>query len=806
MSKKIPTGLFPSQSESDAKKKSPEYGLEVAQAIENEWFTKDSGTGRYQANRDTFHKLKLYARGEQPIQKYKNELSIDGDLSYLNLDWKPVPIVPKFVDIVVNGISERTYDLKAYSQDPTSIQQKTEYIENILRDIRNKELLDTIQAEFGINMYNNDKEKIPETEEELEIHMQLDFKQSIEIAEEEVIKNVMDHNKFDLIKKRVDYDITVLGIGACKTGFNTAEGITIRHVDPSNLIYSYTESPHFDDIYYVGEVERRSIVQLKKEYPHLTDEDIKEIENSNSGSRIYNTSGSEASNNNDNNNVHVLFFEYKTYKNQVFKIKETATGANKVIQKDDTFNPPKDARARFEKVNRSIEVIYKGAKIVGCNKILQWEMDENMTRPKADTTKAKFSYSIVAPRMYKGKIESLVSRMTTDADMIQITHLKLQQVLARMVPDGVFLDADGIADIDLGGGTNYSPREALNMYFQTGSVIGRSQTTDGDFNNGKVPIQELSSPGAGRKINDLVGAYNFYMSKIRDVTGLNEARDGSTPDPNALVGIQKLAAANSNTATRHIVQAGLYLTVDAAETVSLKVSDVLEYGNTTQSFINALGKFNVASLKEISKLHLHDFGIFLELSPDEEEKAILENNIQVALNKEQIYLEDAIDVREVKNIKLANQLLKIRRRKKQEKERQMQLENIEAQTAANTRAAQAAAELEVQKEQAISGSKVQVNQAQLSFDIKKLEAEARIKKELMTYEFDLNMRLKEKEMQVISNKDAQAEDRKDQRTKMQATQQSELIDQRNNNTPTKNFESKGMDTLGGFGTETYGRQ
>tara|TARA_R100000697_G_scaffold18307_1_gene25412 strand:+ start:1338 stop:3752 length:2415 start_codon:yes stop_codon:yes gene_type:complete len=794
-------GIFPSQAVPDAYKASSEYGIKIAKAIESEWFKKDSGTTRYFANRDAFHKLRLYARGEQSIQKYKDELSINGDMSYLNLDWKPVPIIPKFVDIVVNGIQERTYDIKAYSQDPFSLNKRTQYVQDLLRDMRNTELLDAVQSELNLNLYNTNVENLPQNDEELSLHMQLDYKQSIEIAEEEAINNVFDLNKYNLLKKRLDYDITVLGMACVKNTFNTAEGIKLEYIDPADLVYSYTESPYFDDIYYVGEIRRVSIVDIKKQYPQLTNEDLKKLEQSGSNSKLYNKSYNIP--NEDNNYLYVLYFEYKTFENQVYKIKQTASGAQKAIEKTDEFNPPKDARSRFEKVNRSIEVLYAGAKIVGEEYLLEWKKCTNMTRPKSDITKVQMSYNIVAPRMYRGKPESLVERMTTFADMIQITHLKLQQVLSRMVPDGVFLDADGIAEVDLGNGTNYNPQEALNMYFQTGSVIGRSMTQDGEFNQGRVPIQELRASGGNNKIASLIQSYNYYLQMMRDVTGLNEARDGSTPDKNALVGLQKIAAANSNTATRHILQAGLYLTLKTAEAISLRVSDVLEFSNTKFSFLQTLGKFNTATLEELKELHLHDFGIFLELSPDDEQKQILENNIQMAITQKQIELEDAIDVRELKNLKLANQLLKLRRKKKLAADRQMQLENIQAQSQANAQSSQAAAAAEIQKQQGIAESKVQIAQAQNQFDIAKLEREAAIKKELMQFEFELNIELKKAESNVINDKEKYKEDRKDERTKIQASQQSELIQQRKNNTPPKKFESAGFDNLGGFGLEQF---
>jgi hypothetical protein len=381
--------------------------------------------------------------------------------------------------------------------------------------------------------------------------------------------------------------------------------------------------------------------------------------------------------------------------------------------------------------------------------------------------------------------------------MIQLTHLKLQQVLSRMVPDGVYLDADGLAEIDLGNGTNYNPQEALNMFFQTGSVIGRSFTSEGDINPGKVPIQEITSGSGGNKMQALISTYNYYLQMIRDTTGLNEARDGSMPDKNALVGVQKLAAANSNTATRHILQAGLFLTSEVAECLSLRISDIIEYSPTKEAFVQAIGVHNVATLEEISDLYLYDFGIFIELQPDEEEKAMLENNIQMALQQQNIELEDAIDLREIKNIKLANQLLKIRRKQKQERDRALQLENIQAQTQANQQSAQAAAQVDLQKKQAEAQTDMQLEQMKAQLDAQKQAQEVQYKKELMALEFQYNMQLKGVETQGLAQREKEKEDRKDERTKIQASQQSELIDQRKTNKPPKNFESAGNDILGG---------
>jgi len=790
---------FPDQVVPAAEKLSLEYGEAVGRAIENEWFRNTrSGGDRFMANYQNFHRLKLYARGEQSIQKYKDELAINGDLSYLNLDWKPIPVISKFVDIVVNGMSQRSYEIKAFAQDPESLKKRTNYAERIMRDMMAKDFLDNVQNTLGVNMYSTDPESLPNDVKELGLKMQLEFKESVEIAEEQAIDTILDKNKYDQSRKRVLYDLVVLGIGATKTNFNPTEGITIDYVDPASLVYSYTEDPNFEDLYYVGEVKTLSLSEVKKQFPYLSDQDLQEIQKfgNSPGNYLRNYAGD-----NTDDQVNVLYFEYKTYNDQVFKIKRTDTGLEKALEKPDTFAPPPNDN--FERVGRTIEVLFSGAKILGQNKMLKWELAENMTRPFADTTKVKMNYSICAPRMYKGRIDSLVSRVTGFADMIQLTHLKMQQVMSRMVPDGVYVDVDGLAEVDLGNGTNYNPAEALNMYFQTGSIVGRSLTQDGDINRGKVPIQELQSSNGMAKLSALIQTYQYYLQMIRDVTGLNEARDGAMPDKNALVGLQKIAAANSNTATRHILQAQLYITLSTCENIALRLADALAYPLTAQSLKQSISTYNVGTLEELATLQIHDFGIFLDLMPDEEERAKLENNIQTALSAGLIGLDDAIDIRNISNIKTANEFLKVRQAEKAKRDQQAQQANIAAQAQANSQLAQQTALAETQKQQVLTEQKIQLEQAKMQFGIQQLQQEANIKKQLMGEEFNYNMQLAEMNTRSQMGKENNKEDRKDDRAKLVATQQSELINQRQNNAPPKNFESSGMDVLGGFGLEQF---
>lgn len=791
---------FPSQFVSDSEKASKEFGLQVMQAVQYEWFKKDGNQCRYYNQWRDFHKLRLYARGEQSTAKYKNELAVDGDLSYLNLDWTPVPVIPKFVDIVVNGMSDRLFKVKAYSQDALSQQKRSKYQEMVETQMVAKPVLDIIQEKTGVDPYIMDQEDIPNSDEELSLYMQLNYKPAIEIAEEEAINTILEENKYIDLRKRIDYDLTVIGIGVVKHEFLPGSGVEISYVDPANVVYSYTEDPHFKDCFYWGEIKTLPITELMKIDPTLTNEQLEEIsKSSQSWYDYYNVAQFYENDIFYRDTATLMYVNYKTTKKIVYKKKVTDTGSTKFIEKDDSFNPPDEMmeEGNFEKVEKTIDVWYNGVMVMGTNYVLKWEMAENMVRPKSSSQHALPNYVAVAPRMYKGVIESLVRRMITFADLIQLTHLKLQQVIARTVPDGVYIDADGLNEVDLGNGSAYNPEDALRLYFQTGSVIGRSYTQDGEFNNARVPIQELNSNSGASKTQMLLANYNHYLNMIRTVTGLNEARDGSTPDSNSLVGLQKLAALNSNTATRHILDGTLFLYRGIAEALSYRIADILEYSDFKEDFINKIGKYNVSILNDISELYIYDFGIFIEIAPDEEDQAKLEANIQMALSKQDINLEDAIDIREIKNIKLANQLLKMKRKQKAETEQKNRMREQAMQSQSNMRSQQLAAQIAMQKEQVETNNKLKLKQAETSFDIQKMEREAMLKKDLMAEEFNYQLQISGMQSMSLSEREKEKEDAKSKRISQQNTEQSKLIEQRKNNLPPVDFESN-EDSLDGF--------
>ena len=796
----LPSAAFPNQFVTDAEKNSSEFGLQIGQAIQYEWFRKDGNQGRYYSQWRDFHRLRLYARGEQSVGKYKNELAIDGDLSYLNLDWTPVPIIPKFVDIVVNGMSDRLFKVKAYAQDAMSQAKRSKYQDVLEGQMVAKPALQKIKEQSGFDPFVMNPDDLPETDEELSLYMQLNYKPAIEIAEEEAINTILEENNYIELRKRLDYDLTVIGLGVTKHEFLPGAGVQVSYVDPANVVYSYTEDPYFRDCFYWGEIKTVPITEVFKIDQTVTTQQLEEISKySQAWYDYYNVAQFYQNDIFYRDTCTLLYFNYKTTKKIVHKRKVLDSGAIRVIEKDDTFNPPVEMmeEGKFEKIEKTIDVWYEGVMVMGTNILLKWQMSENMVRPKSASQHAIPNYVACAPRMYKGNIESLVRRMIPFADLIQVTHLKLQQVISRVVPDGVFIDADGLNEVDLGTGAAYNPEDALRLYFQTGSVIGRSYTQEGDFNNARVPITQLTSNSGASKTQMLIANYNHYMDMLRSVTGLNEARDGSTPDPNALVGVQKLAALNSNTATRHILDGSLFMFKSLAEALTYRVADILEYADFRDGFANRIGKYNVSILNEIKDLYIYDFGIFIEVAPDEEQKAQLEQNIQMALSKGDINLEDAIDIREIKNIKLANQLLKVKRIKKQDREERLQMQQQAMIAQQQLKSQEMSAQVAAQKIQMESQAKMQLKQAEIAFDIEKMKTEATLKEQLMRVEFEMQMQLRGMEVDAQNQKENKKEEAKDKRISIQNTQQSKMIEQRKNNLPSIDFESN-EDSLDGF--------
>lgn len=779
---------FPDPFASNGEKNTIEYGRQVGLAIQFEWWGGNNSSMFYSRWQD-FARKRAYASGNQPIQQYKDRLAIDGDLSHVNLDWRPVPIMPKFIDIVVNGMSERLFKVNCYSQDAMSQDKRNRYQDMIEAQMAGRPLLEMAQRRTGMNMFAGNPEELPQNDEELELYMQLNYKPAIEIANETAINTLLDENKYEDLRYRLDRDQATIGVSFGKHTFDTSQGVTIDYVDPANVVWSHTVDPFFKDCFYFGEAKIVHVGELKKINPKLTAPELEVIRKGGQGWYDYiRTWAWQQAGLYQDQTVSLLYFNYKTTRKEVYKKKILKGGGMRITQKDESFNPPEEMMTRegFEKIERTIDVWYEGVMVMGSGQILKWEVMQNMARPKSTSQHPIPQYIGCAALMDNtGFIDSMARRMISAADQIQLAHLKLQQVTARLIPDGVFLDADGLNEIDLGNGQAYNPTEALRMYFQTGSVIGRSKTGDGEFNHGKIPIQELTTSSGHNKMLALITNYNHHLDMIREATGLNKAADASSPDSNALVGVQKLAALNSNVATRHILHAGRYIFRTFAEAMSYRVADILQYATFKEDFISKIGRYNTSILNETKDLYLYDFAVFIEITPDEQERAQLEGNIQMALSKGDINLEDAIDVRTIRNIKVANQLLKVKRKRnidRMQKDAMQQQAMLAQQTLQSQELAAQLALAKIQAEAELDGVKADNKMRVITHE----RAEKQI---LMREEFQYGIQLQGLVEGNIDKRDTMKEDRKDRRTELQANQQSELINQRQNNLPPKRFES-----------------
>ena len=785
-----PGGGFPDQFASDEEKNSEDYGLRVGQAIESEWFNGVSGT-RYGTQRTEFIKRRLYARGNQPVEKYKNELAINGDISYLNLDWTPVPIIPKYVDVIVNGIQGRSQSVKVEAIDDFSSMERESYKNDLEVDMHSKDMLKMVKDKTGVNAFSVNEEDVPDNMEELDLFMRLRYKQKIEIAEETAIETVFQLNDYEEMKRRCDEDATVLGVSVGKHSFDVHNGVKLDYVDPVDFVYSPTEDPNFRDCYYFGEVKRVHVSELKKINPYLSQTELNTI------SKLASKYDSNRYGNNSTTNsglddalINLMYFSYKTDAEIVYKIKNNDNGGQKPIEKDSNFNPPESEESRYTKASRRIDVWYEGVMVLGTDTLLKWKLMDNMVRPKSAFQNVIPPYIVSAIKLSKGNIDSLVKRMIPFADQIQLTHLKLQQVVAKMIPDGVFIDADGLNSVDLGNGASYNPSEALSMYFQTGSVIGRSYTEDGEQNAARVPIQELTSSGSNAKIASLINMYNYQLNMIRAVTGINEAVDASLPDKNSLVGIQKLAANNSNTATRHVVQSGVKMTQRMAECISYRISDIIQYSDFAEDFAKMIGKNNMSVVREIMSIHLRDFGVFIEIEPDSEEKAMLEQNIQQSIAAKIIDIEDAMDIRSVNNYNLANQLLKIKKSKKAKEDLANKKANIDMQTNANIQSSNAASQSRAQELQMKIQLESQLEQLKAQLNDKKMERELFNQSELLRLKYSLEAELNNQKSIVTKSIEEAKEDGKNKRIDKQASNASKMITQRKEESQPINFEQE----------------
>lgn len=791
----IPNVGFPDHLAPDEVKITEDFGLQMAEAIQWEWFRKPTGGGQcpYYDQRELYHSLRLYARGEQSTKLYQDMLNGGDEEAYTQYDFRPIQIAPKFVKLIVNQMSERLFDIKAEATDKYSTDLKDGYRNALQSAMISRPIMEEAQKVLGIDMFPEGFENYPHTQEEIDLHMQLEYKPAIEIACEEALKFTLDLNDYSETQSKVIEDLVVLGKGGVKHLTDLGRGIAVEYLDPALVVHSFARKRDFTDVYYYGEVQRITIHELKRiSNGRFSEEDLRRIAAQSSEFFRYQNNTNEGSNINSDDfagmMVDVLFFTFKSTNTIAFKKKSISNGGFKMMEKESTFSKGKYAEG-YDAVKKTIDVWYEGALVLGTQYIFNYKLCENMIRPEGLLSRTMSNFVMYAPELYQNRTRSTLQRIIPYIDQMQQIHIKIQQIVAKSRPNGIYIDVAGLNEIDLGDGNTLTPLELMKIYDQTGNVIGTSVTAEGDYNYGRQPVTELHN-GVPTGISEFINLYNHYLNLVRDAIGIPQGADASTPHPDMLVGVQQQLALNSNTALRHILDSSLTISQNLGKGLALRLKDIFKYSNLKQVYINAIGKLNVEVLKALENYHLHDLGINIELKPDFKEQQDLENNINNALAKGLIDVTDVIDIRAIKNLKLANQLLKVRKAKKIAEERSHQKDLIKTQGDAQAQAAQAAFQAKQEELNTASQTELAMTKAKSDAKLAEIEAEKNAKLELMDKEFHYSMVLKGIEDSQATAMVNTVEDRKDARQDKQNTQQSAIQEQKMKGTGALDF-SKG---------------
>ena len=785
---------FPRATDPFSKKESVDWGYSFSEAVVSEWFFREGADNcRYYTQKSQIYERRVYAKGLQSLEKFYEKIGTNGTAKFLNLSKKPITVIPKLTDLIVNGFTGRDYHIKAIAIDPLSLDMKLAFKDNLKKDMLAKDTIISAKENLGIDIGTVPIDEIPETEEELNLKIDLEYKQPIEKAEELAISAVFKENRYkQKVERRKLTDQVVLGVSWEKHTFIPDRGIMIDWVDPEYKIQSYTDDPFFLDCNYHGEIKAVSITDILVNYQWVNKhpELVEQIQNAGQQWWTYHNRPQDEI---IKGHAELLYFTYKTTRERAKKIKTKSTGEKVLSNADENFDESNVKSLDFKRVSKTEEVEFEGVRVLGTDIMLKWEVSSNMARPKSNKQRVVSQYIGYAPNKMGDYYDSLVARMMPIEDKLNIIELKTEQIIQRIMPDGFVIDPTSLAEIDLGEGGVMKTQDLLDMFFQTGSTLASAYNMAGDYNQANQPIKELVTGRGGLvKLQALREERNSLIEMMREVIGLNKASDASTPDKDSLVGSQKLAALNSNTATRHILEASNDCTERMAEAIVYRTADMLKYSELRDDFARKIGSEAVIQLDLIKDLHNHDFAIFLELMPDDEERLKLEQDLSIEVQNQAITTEDKNRILRIANISHATDYLSVLRKKREKLLSQRKKEEFDYQSEANQRAGIA---VEQEKQKTFS-MEAQLKQAvQQMIDKGLLDREiARGEQDRMTIETEYN---RKDNLQMIVNsgqveKTKETEDRKDDRLREQATQNSEMIKQRETNGQPKDFQAENI--------------
>jgi hypothetical protein len=781
---------FPDPLASTEIKKSKSYGIQYAKAIESQWGKITSATSLYGKRNVVFERSRDYANGTQDTNIYKKLLRSlnpnDGDGSLMNLDYTPVPVLPKFVRVVVNKILSRNPYPNLEAVDPLSSSEKNNKKRRVEIQVEAKKQLQQLKENTGM-VIGDDPDKLPDSLEEAEILLGTNVKTDAEIAAQIGTNMTLSWNDFnDNILRRCVNDLVSLGMAVVKRSNDPNEGIKTEYVDPARFIHSYTEDPGFNDMIYAGHIKSISIQELKRLAGHeLEEEDFKKI-----AAAVKNKEGNDpnAFNVHSYNNrlmkqeygydeymVDVLDFEFMSVDCIYFEEKENRFGNTNFFMKGFEYEEKQGSVFERKPYKMEVSTVYGGSYIMdGCDIVFNYGMVRNVPKNIHDISKSRLSYSVTATNMRNMMPKSMVDSCTGFADMLQLTHLKIQQAIAKAKPDGLIIDIEGLENVQLGKGGELQPLDLHDIYEQTGVFYYRSKNPEGGFQN--PPVREIGN--SIRNINELIGLYNHYLRMIRDTTGINEMMDASTPKGDTLVGVQQNAIAAGNNAIYDITNASMILYKKVCEDI-VKCIQILPVDSVLyRIYENAIGKENMSVLSSFKELPMYNFGVQVVKEMEDQDRAYLEQNIQMSLQQKELDIEDAIAIRNMKDVNQAERLLVVRRKKRMAKQQEMAMQNSQMQAQQAQQAAQAASQAkmqEMQMEAQLEAQQLQLK-SQLEAQLEQVKHQFRKEIELIKAQATLGFRTEEQEFK--EKLEVLKEDRKDDRVKKQASEQSKLLSQR----------------------------
>ena len=781
-------GNFPDPFAHYSAKTNKSYGIKYAQAIEKQWGHSDDERSLFRRRLKDFETNRDYANGTQDTSIYKQILnSLDpnsGDGTLLNLDWSPVPIVPKFVKIVVNNILSRKPYPNVKAIDPLSQSEKDRKRAEKMFEVKNKQMIEALNMQ-GIDT-GTDTKNIPETPEEAEIFMDTNIKTAAEIAAQVGTNITLEWNDFDQrVYRRAVTDLVTCGMGVVKRNNDPNYGITEEYIDPAFFFHSYTEDPTFSDLIYAGHVKKISISELKRiAGDELTEEQYEKIAQSvknkyqNRADKLsykyYDETLDRTTYGYDEFIVEIMDFEFLSTDDMMFEEKQSRFGNSNFYYKGFDYSPPKESVYARKPKAMNIQTVFGGSYIVGTKFIFDYGQKRNIPKNAHDLTRARLSYSVVATNLRRMMPKSLVGSVIGFADQLQLSHLKLQQAIAKAKPDGLIVDIEGLENVQLGKGGELQPLDIQDIYEQTGVFYYRSKNPEGGFQN--PPVRSLDN--SIRNINELIGIYNHNLRLIRDTTGINEVMDGTSPKGEQLVGVRQQAIAAGNNAIYDITNASIYLYSKICEDIVKCLQILPKQSVLFKAYERAIGKSNMEVLSSFGDLPMYNFGVKVQTEMDDTEKAYLEQNIQVALGQKEIDLEDAIAIRQLKDVDQAERLLIIRRKKRMRMQQEIAQQNSQMQAQMNQQTAMAASQGKMQEIQAQAQARIAEIQAKAQADATLLQLEYQLKGQLEGMKSQAGQQAKMQDMAFRKNLEDMKEDRKDERVKKQAVEQSKMISQR----------------------------